>query len=95
MFQVFECTHKDGIWTETPADGIWTETPADVTGYPTLKSAIWAQSKYATFEEAEAYANKWLGAYATDETLKLVLDERYEFSGYGDYIVIREVEDGD
>ena len=62
------------------------DKPADVTGFPQLRS--WKNSKFATFEEAQDYANDWLGEFGG---IVLKLNEPQDYSGYGSFIEIREI----
>lgn len=49
----------------------------------------WSNSIFDTFEEAQAYANKWLGdVYGPVE---LALNVPYDFCGFGKGIEIREI----
>lgn len=64
--------------------------PADETGYPTLQGKGWTVSQFATWTEALAYAEKWLGRLAPASGV-LKVNERYDYSGCGDSIVIREI----
>lgn len=47
----------------------------------------WKKCSFDTFEEAFAYAQKWLGIY---EDLHLELNKPVDYSGYGSTIEIRE-----
>lgn len=51
----------------------------------------WKTSIFDTFEEAQKYANKWLGMYGG---VTLELNKSWDYTGYGDYIVIAGI-DGD
>jgi len=46
------------------------------------------RATFETFEEAEEYANKWLGMHGP---LYLLINEPVDYSGMGDMIEIREV----
>lgn len=56
----------------------------------------WTNSKFSTFDEAKEYAWKWLGPYggSYDGTygVDLQLGVKYDYSGMGTYIEIREVD---
>lgn len=47
----------------------------------------WNNSSFDTKEEAIAYAKEWLGDYAPQHDWQ---GEKYSYSGYGDFIEIRE-----
>jgi hypothetical protein len=49
----------------------------------------WANHSFASFEEAQQYADKWLGDYAAP----LTVNQPYDYSGYGDLVEIREEEE--
>lgn len=58
--------------------------------YPDCKvDPSWSQCDFNTFEEAQAYANNWLGVFGG-----VVLEEGVplDYSGYGSYIEIRKLE---
>lgn len=61
--------------------------PADCNSFNVHNS--WNQSAYETLQEAQEYANKWLGAYQPKDPLQV--DEEYYYSGSDDFVVIREV----
>lgn len=63
---------------------------ADEIGFPRLEGKGWVTSIFDTFEQATEYANKWLGQYA-GEILKL--NKPVDYSGCGDKIEIRSVDD--
>ena len=48
----------------------------------------WDNNRFDTFEEALDYARNWLGPYGEGVVLKLGVS--WDYSGYGDQIVIRE-----
>lgn len=50
----------------------------------------WEKSSFDTLEEAEAYANNWLGIYGQYEAHELLTG--VDYSGYGDVIQIKKVE---
>ena len=62
--------------------------------YPECKvDPSWDNNEFDSIEEAAGYANGWLGAYSPG--YKYFLDElrnngcvSYDYSGYGDFIVI-------
>lgn len=51
----------------------------------------WDQYQFDTFDEAYKYAISWLGDYAPYNH-QLNVNEPYSYSGYGDYLVIKEEE---
>ena len=57
----------------------------------------WATSIFNSFEEALCYVRKWLGIYGfwgnDDGTsgVELKLNEHWNYSGYGDFIEIKEI----
>ena len=61
--------------------------PADYGHYDVPKS--WGSSKFKIYQQAEDYARKWLGDFYSGVTLKP--NKRIDYSGYGDYIEIREI----
>jgi hypothetical protein len=48
----------------------------------------WNNNRFNSFDEALKYARNWLGPYGEGVVLKLGVP--WDYSGYGDYIVIRE-----
>lgn len=81
MFQVF-----DG---NRPADSrIWGKHLRD--------GSCWNNSIFSTFDEALAYARKWLGpnhggSEDGKEGINLDVNQPYDYSGYGDVIEIRKI----
>jgi hypothetical protein len=63
--------------------------PACELGYPELEGYGWDNYLFDTLEEAQEYANKWLGPDSPGRYLKL--GEKYDSSGYGDIVEIRLV----
>lgn len=62
--------------------------PASEEGVPSLKYKGWKTHRFETFEEAKAYVNEWLGMYKAP----IKVNVPYDYSGYGDFIVIKEEE---
>jgi hypothetical protein len=59
--------------------------------YPECKvHPSWNKCDYTTFEDAEAYALKWLGILAPDKGF-IHLGEPYDYNGYGDMLLIQEI----
>lgn len=50
----------------------------------------WDNSVFDSLGEAQNYVKKWLGQYCAPNPLKI--NEKYEYSSYGDYVEIRAVE---
>lgn len=50
----------------------------------------WSNSKFDTLEEAQIYANHYLG-FQKDILLLVELNVPYDYSGYGDFLEIRKV----
>lgn len=48
----------------------------------------WKENAYSTFEEAEKYLRHYLGIYAPSNDHKFTLGIAYDYSGYGDSIII-------
>lgn len=66
------------------------DKPCDKTGFTWAKT--WETSKFNTFQEALQYAKKWLGAFGENVDLYLTTPNvPYNYSGYGDMIVIKEI----
>lgn len=66
------------------------EKPADKTSYAMYNGCGWDDSEYATFEEALAYTEKWLGMY------RFAIPKKWDgspidYSGCGDFIEIRKI----
>jgi hypothetical protein len=64
--------------------------PASEEGFPKLKGHGWVTHKFVTLLGAQEYANHWLGQWAPGRRLEL--NEVYDYNGYGDLIVIVEVD---
>lgn len=78
MYGVFEITSKG-------------EKPCSTVGYPELKGKGWDNHVFPTFEQAKEYVREWLDVYYSEPDGGLVLDEPWNYSGYGDKIVIRRL----
>ena len=63
--------------------------PADTSGYPGMQPD-WPNSEFATIEEAQNYAMKWLGEWAPKSRYDLTPGKTYVY-GMGNWIEIREV----
>lgn len=63
------------------------DKPADCYNHSVHSS--WNCSEFETLKEAQDYADKWMGMYGPGYPLKQ--DEEFDYSGYGDVIVIRVV----
>jgi hypothetical protein len=61
--------------------------PASGVGFPVLKGGGWDTHQFQTFEEAEKYAQNWLGLYAG---VTLEVNKPVDYDGYGTTIEIRE-----
>lgn len=48
--------------------------------------------KPMSLEKAFEYANSWLGAYGSEERIVKALEMPYDYSGYGDCIIITAVQ---
>lgn len=64
------------------------DKPASGTGFPRLKGHGWSTHQFPTFQEAQSYARQWLGAYSYGAPLEL--NQSWDYSGYGDMILIKE-----
>lgn len=64
------------------------EKPADREHCKGLTADCWSNSKFETWEEAVAYANKWLGQFGP---LEFTLGRAMDYNGYGDFITIKEI----
>lgn len=53
-----------------------------------IENTDWNKYIYDTFDKACEYADKWLGYYAMKN---YELNVKHEYSGYGDYIMIKEI----
>jgi len=59
--------------------------------YPDIKVDMsWVNNKFNTFDEALTYARNWLGVYGEGVILKVNVE--WDYSGYGDKILIKEEE---
>lgn len=65
--------------------------PADSTHHNLTRGIGWDCADFETLTEAQNYADNWLGNYATPLTFDLQPGKPIDYSGYGDYIEIREV----
>lgn len=68
------------------------DKPADSNSYPKLKSGGWDNSIFDSLDEAQNYANSWLGHFDGCDDIFLEVGEKLDYSGYGDYIEIRAIE---
>lgn len=55
-----------------------------------IKTTFWKTHLFTTFEAAEQYARAWLGVIDPGEGY-LKLNVPWDYNGYGDMIVIKEV----
>lgn len=62
--------------------------PADCLNFKVSKS--WVNSSFNQFEKAESYALNWLDSYSPGVGV-LRPNEPFHYSGYGDYLEIREI----
>jgi hypothetical protein len=65
--------------------------PASVVGFPVLRGCGWDNHQFQTFEEAEKYAQNWLGQYSG---MTLEVNKPVDYDGYGTMIEIREESNG-
>jgi hypothetical protein len=65
--------------------------PASIIGFPGLKGKGWETNSFNNYKRALRYAINWLGAYSGYGDIKLKLNVPYDYSGYGDFIEIREI----
>lgn len=62
--------------------------PADMIEHPILKNHMWATSIFNTFDEAQIYAQCWLGIFRACAPYKP--NTKTKYNGMGDTIEIRE-----
>ncbi len=67
---------------------------ADRNGFQDLKAECWSNSLFDTFEEAQLYANDWLGQYKRDISLDpFEVGVPFYFNGPDDFVEIVERKD--
>ncbi len=63
--------------------------PCSTVGFPDFDPS-WDNHLFDSFDDALVYANKWLGYYPDYVSLKV--NKPWDYSGYGDFIEIVEME---
>ena len=67
------------------------DKPASEEGFPELRGCGWETHIFDTLHEAQMYANNWLGYPGHVYVLRVGL--KYDYSGYGDMLLLKEIPD--
>lgn len=68
--------------------------PANEHGYPRVKGLGWTSTSFSTWRKAVEYARQWLGEWNSLPNNLENKEKRYfkyNYSGYGDCIEIKEI----